>query len=161
MTTVMKWQRRDYQRIASAGLEGNQLVVLFEDGSCARVDAQRVLPPDTRAPDWASMTVNPYEIVMPTSDGKVEIPWSTIRVLTDQDFSAHLAAAAEEQAKHIGRRIQELRENRRLSSEELAERAGITSQSLSRIEAGELDAVFTDLQRLLTALGCSLRDLAV
>ena len=107
------------------------------------------------------MMVAPYEIVVPTIDDPVEIPWSTIRVLTDQDYSAHLAAAAEEQAKRIGRRIAELRESRGLSSEELAERAGITSQSLSRIEAGRPDAVFTTLQRVLAALGCSLRDLAV
>ena len=158
---MMKWQWRDYQRIASARLEGNQLVVLFEDGSCARVDAQRVLPADTRAPDWASMMVDPYEIVVPTIDDAVEIPWSTIRVLTDRDYSAHLAAAAEEQAKHIGRRIQELRENRGLGRAELAEQAAITSHSLSRIEAGRPDAVFTDLQRVLAALDCSLRDLAV
>ena len=161
MTTVMKWQRRDYQRIASARLEGNQLVVLFEDGSCAQVDAQRVLPPGARDPDWTAMTIDPYEIVVPTIADPVEIPWSTIRVLTDQDYSAHLAAAAEEQAKHIGRHIQELRENRGLGRAELAERAGITSQSLSRIEAGQPDAVFTDLQRVLAALGCSLRDLDV
>ncbi len=107
------------------------------------------------------MTIDPYEIVVPTIDDAVEIPWSTIRVLTDQDYSAHLAAAAEEQAKHIGRPIQELRENRRLGRAELAERAGITTQSLSRVEAGRPDAVFTDLQRVLAALGCSLRDLAV
>jgi hypothetical protein len=40
-------------------------------------------------------------------------------------------------------------------------RAGIHPQSLSRIEHGQHDVVFTTLRRVLAAMGCSLRDLAV
>jgi DNA-binding Xre family transcriptional regulator len=94
------------------------------------------------------------------SGGHVEIPWSTIRALTDREYAAHLAEAAEEQARQIGLRIRELRELRGLSSNELAERAGITPQSLSRIEHGHHDVVFRTLRRILAAMGCSLRDLA-
>lgn len=91
----------------------------------------------------------------------VEIPWSTIRALTDKDYSAHLAAAAAEQAKKVGLRLRALRELRHLTSKEVAERAGITLQSLSRIEHGHHDVVFTTLQRILAAMGCSLQDLVV
>ena len=160
MSATARWNRREYQRIASVERRGDQLVVLFEDGSCVSIAAQRVLPTGTRGVNWDNLTFNPYEIVVPAASGQVEVPWSTIRVLTDRDYSAHLAAAAEEQARQIGLRIRSLREGRKLTGKELAERAGISPQSLYRIEHGRHDVVLTTLQRILAAMGCSLRDLA-
>ena len=160
MSAATKWDAREYQRIVSASRRGDELVVQFEDGSWVNVDAQRVLPPDARAPQWDAMTFNPYEIVIPTLGGEFEVPWSTIRVLTDREYGAYLADAADEEARQIGLRIKELRNNRNLSSKELAERAGITPQSLSRIEHGRHDVVFTTLQRLLAAMGYGLKDLS-
>lgn len=107
------------------------------------------------------MTFDRHEIVVPTADGRIEIPWSSLRALTDREYSAHLVTAAEEQARQVGRRIRELRESRNLSGKELAERAGIAPQSLSRIEHGHHDVVFTTLQRILAAMGASLKDLVV
>jgi transcriptional regulator with XRE-family HTH domain len=138
------------------------LRVCFADGSEVMLDAQRVLPPNTRPVQWETLEYDPYQITASTlNDESVEIPWSTIRVLTDDAYSAHLAHAAEEQARQIGLRIRELRDSRQLSSKDLAERAGIAPQSLSRIENGRHDVVYTTLQRLLAAMGYSLRDLAV
>jgi DNA-binding Xre family transcriptional regulator len=159
MSAIPDWSKREYQRIASVHREGRQLVTRFEDGACVMVDAERVLPPHTHAVDWGQMTFDPYEIVVPGENGTVEIPWSTIRALTDRAYSAHLAAAAEQQARQIGLRLRELRRARRLTARELAERAGITPQSISRIERGRHDVVFTTLQRILAAMGCSLKDL--
>ena len=161
MSVAAPWGLRGYQRIASASRDGDELVVCFEDGSLARVEAQRVLPPDTRGADWDAMAVGPYEIAVPTPDGQVEVPWSTIRALTDKAYAAHLAAAAVEEAREIGRRIKRLREGRHLSSKELAERAGLAPQSLSRIEHGRHDVTFTTLRPILAAMGCSLKDLAM
>lgn len=161
MSATTRWDVREYQRIASVSRHGDELVVQFEDGSRVNVDAQRILPADTRLAQWDAMTFNPYEIVVPTLGGEVEVPWSIIRVLTDKEYSAYLAGAAEEEARQIGLRIKELRTNRNLSSKELAERASITPQSLSRIEHGRHDVVFTTLQRLLAAMGYTLKDLAV
>ncbi len=48
-----------------------------------------------------------------------------------------------------------------MKSKELAERAGITPQSLSRIENGKHDVVFKTLQKILGAMGYALKDLAV
>lgn len=160
MSAATKWDAREYQRITSARRRGDELVVQFEDGSQVSVDTQRVLPPDNRIPQWDAMTFNPYEIVVPTLDGEFEVPWSTIRVLTDKEYGAYLAAVAEEEARQIGLRIKELRNSRNLSSKELAERAGITPQSLSRIEHGRHDVVFTTLRRLLAAMGFGLKDLS-
>src|SRR5436305_438147 len=104
------------------------------------------MPRCNREIDGYKLTSDPYEILVPAADREVEVPWSTIRVLTDRDYSAHLATAADEEARRIGERIQELRRIRRLSSKELAQRAGISPQSLSRIEHGRHDVVFTTLQ---------------
>jgi len=81
-------------------------------------------------------------------------------VLTDAAYSAHLAKAAAEQARKIGRRLGQLRKARGLKSKELAERAGITPQSLSRIEHGKHDLAFSTLQKLLGAMGYELKDLS-
>lgn len=161
MSTTTKWNTREYQRIASVTYLDGALRVHFEDGSEVMIDARRVLPPDTSPVRWETLDYDPYEITVSTIDNEnVEIPWSTLRVLTDDAYSSHLAHAAEEQARQIGLRIKELRKGRRLSSKELAERAGITPQSLSRIENGRHDVVYTTLQRLLAAMGYSLWDLA-
>lgn len=60
-----------------------------------------------------------------------------------------------------GTRIRTLRQRRGLMSKDLAERAGITPQSLSRIENGKHDVVFKTLQKLLSAMGYELKDLSV
>ena len=160
MSIATKWDTRAYQRIASVEHDGSKLVVGFEDGSRVSLDARRVLPADASHVEWGALTFDPYEVVVPTAGGQVEVPWSTIRLLTDREYAAHLAAAAEEQGRQIGLRLKELRESRHLTSKEVAERAGITPQSLSRIEHGRHDVVFTTLRRILAAMGCSLADLA-
>lgn len=159
--TNPSWTRKGYQRIADARYDAGDLILRFEDGSSATVKAGSLLPSGTSDADWAAMTSDPYEISVPTAAGPVEIPWSTIRALTDSEYSAHLANVAEEQARQIGLRIRELREQRHLSNKELASRAGISPQSLSRIEHGHHDVVFTTLQRILAAMGCRLQDLTV
>jgi DNA-binding XRE family transcriptional regulator len=52
-------------------------------------------------------------------------------VLTDGAYAAHLAAAAEAEARAIGQRVRELRQVRGLTGKELAARAGISAQTLS------------------------------
>jgi DNA-binding XRE family transcriptional regulator len=150
-----------YQRIASVRHDAGLLTVQFEDGACVHVNATDVVPPGSGHPDWEHLTFGPYEIHIPAPGEPLTVPWSTIRVLTDKDYSAHLAAAAEQQARLVGQRIKALRKSRNLTSKELAERAGITPQSLSRIEHGRHDVVFTTLRRLLAAMGYSLSDLVV
>jgi DNA-binding Xre family transcriptional regulator len=155
-----KWNKTEYRRIVSAELQGSDIVVRFADGTWAGVQAKRLMPDYRSDLNWSALTFTPYEIIVPAGSASVEIPWSTVRVLTDADYSAHVAEVAEQEARQVGRRLRELREARNLGSKELAERAGITPQSLSRIEHGHHDVVFTTLQRILAAMGCSLRDLA-
>lgn len=155
-----KWDNPDYQRITSVRVKQDDLLVEFQDGSIANLELASVLPPNAHDATWNYMQFNPYEIIVPTTLGETEIPWSTIRLLTDSDFAAYWAQRAEEQAKDIGHRIRELRKGRNLTSKEVAERAGISPQSLSRIEKGHHDVVFTTLRKILAAMGCTLKDLA-
>jgi len=52
----------------------------------------------------------------------------------------------------MGRRLQQLREARDLSRQELAERADISREYLRRLEAGRQDPTVGTLQRLAKAL---------
>lgn len=161
MTEREPWRDRRYQRMRSVAYDAGNLIVLFEDGSCVAVSADRTLPAGASQPEWTSLEFDEYEIRVQTRDGFTEISWSTIRALTDKQYSAHLVSAAGEQARLVGRRISDLRRGRGLTGKELAQRAGITPQSLSRIEHGHHDVVFTTLQRILAAMDHSLSDLVL
>jgi len=154
------WDNPKYQRISNVTIENDMLIVSFEDGTVAKVNAQSVLPPNVQQAQWNLMTFDAYELTIPTEHGNIEIPWSTIRVLSDEKYSAYLATMAEVQAKKIGSRIKALREKRGIKSKELAERTGITPQSISRIETGKHDVALTTLQKILTVMGYELKDLA-
>jgi DNA-binding XRE family transcriptional regulator len=156
---ITRWDTHQFQRIASVEHTGDTLVVRFADGSEVFVDPERVLPANVQGVNWDALQAGDYKITVPSQDGQVEIPWSTIRALTDREYASHLAVAAEEEARLLGRRIREFRESRGLTSKEVAERAGIAPQSLYRIEHGHHDVVFTTLRRILAAMGCSLKDL--
>jgi transcriptional regulator with XRE-family HTH domain len=154
------WNNPEYQRIISAVVDNGKIEVKFEDNTTIILDKDAILPSGSDNPDWNRLQFNAYELILPTSSEDLEIPWSTIRLLGDSAFAAHWAQQAEEQAKDIGPRLRELRQSKNLSSKEVAERAGITPQSLSRIEKGHHDVVFTTLRKILAAMGCTLQDLA-
>src|SRR6266567_3757736 len=122
MSVSPRWDTGDYQRIIGVERRGSELAVRFGDGAEVVVDPEGLLPSGVRHVDWEALTFNPYEIILPTSTESIEIPWSTIRALTDRQYAMHLADAAREQARQIGLRIKELREQRGLTSKELAER---------------------------------------
>src|SRR6266571_3499279 len=107
---MSKWDRPEYQRIARAEHRGDEVVVTFEDGSRVTLRTQQLVPKHFPGANWSDLEHNTFELIVPTSAGSHEIPWSTIRALSDKDFGAHLAQAAEEEAKQIGLRLKELRE---------------------------------------------------
>jgi transcriptional regulator with XRE-family HTH domain len=61
--------------------------------------------------------------------------------------------------KQIGRRIQTLRKTRALTRQELAEKAGISRESVRLLEAGRFDPTLGMLTKLSRALGVRLTDL--
>lgn len=61
--------------------------------------------------------------------------------------------------KLIGERIQEIRKNRKLSQEQVAERADISPNYLSRIECGKENPTLDMLIKLTRALGTEMWEL--
>ena len=155
-----RWNNPDYQKISSVKQQAGELLISFNDGATVSLLAEQLLSPDVQSPAWSALSYSDYEIVVPTLKGELEIPWTTIRLLTDREFATYWASSAEKQAKQIGLRLKELRKRRDLNSKEVAERAGITPQSLSRIERGNHDVTFVTMGKILAAMGCTLKDLA-
>lgn len=160
MTAATKWDEPRYRRLANVEYRGGRLIGVFLDGSSFDLPADSLVPSGTVAPRWEALDYDEFEIRVPAQPREFEVPWSRIRALIDSEYSAYLAGFAAEQAKKIGERLRALRKARELTIDELARRSGITRQSLSRIESGKHDIVFTTLRRVLAAMGCSLDELA-
>jgi len=62
-------------------------------------------------------------------------------------------------ARLLGRRIRELRKNKRLTQEELGEKSGISYKYLGNIERGLENPSFKHLARIAKALGIELSEL--
>jgi DNA-binding XRE family transcriptional regulator len=153
------WDDLAYHRMSDVRIEDNTLTVAFEDGDQVSLPAERLVALDAGLPVWDALTWDPYEIQVPTSRGTVEVTWSTVRLLTDRDYATFMAAEARDYAFRMGARIRALRKSRGLSSKELAQRAGIAPNSLSRIELGRYDVTLGTLGSLLAAMGYSYADL--
>ena len=59
----------------------------------------------------------------------------------------------EPQRQRIGQRIAQLRKERGLTQQELAERTGMQQGNIARIEAGKYSARFDTLQTIAEAMG--------
>ncbi|MES1181544.1 MAG: helix-turn-helix transcriptional regulator, partial [Flavobacterium sp.] len=154
------WEDPTYQKISKAQLSEDYFNVQFENGDKVKVSIESVLPFHQGEVDKSNFYFNSYELVLPSGNNSIEIPWDKIRVLTDPDFGKFLADKAEEQAKLIGKKLKKLREKNGMKSNDLAERAGITPQTISRIENGHTDIGFSTLRKILASMGYSLKDLA-
>jgi transcriptional regulator with XRE-family HTH domain len=156
---LFRWDEAAYQRIASATGEGADLCVSFENGDELRFDVGRLIDLGDRVPDWGQLRSDAFELEFPLAGEEVVLPWLQIRSLLDDDLASHLAQAAEQEAGHVGHQLRILRERRGLSGRQLAERVGIAPQSLSRIERGRHDVVFSKVRQLLAAMNYGLSDL--
>jgi transcriptional regulator with XRE-family HTH domain len=157
------WEQIDYQTIEDAAVNNGVLTTTFTNGDVVDIPLSSLLSLSEvllKKIDDEDIHNNSYEIEILVNEEPYLIPWDKIRVLTDKDFSKFLAQQAEEQAKLIGVKLKRLREKKGLKSNDLADRSGITAQSISRIEKGHQDVSFTTLRKLLASMGYSLADLA-
>jgi transcriptional regulator with XRE-family HTH domain/Zn-dependent peptidase ImmA (M78 family) len=154
------WNNIEYQKIKKAALDKGVLTVVFVNGDEVSLPLRTVLPVGIKAVDESSIKNNEYDIFLKSSEDEIFIPWDKIRVLTDKLFAQETAKKAEENSKFIGARLKLLRERNNIKSLELAERAGVTPQTITRIEKGYTDVSFATLQKILAAMGYSLKDLA-
>lgn len=58
----------------------------------------------------------------------------------------------------VGKRIRQLRSESGMSQEKLALKAGIDRTYLAGIEAGKRNATITSLEKVISALGISMKD---
>ncbi len=153
------WDKNTYQRIEQALLLKDSIEVLFENGDEAKVSLKSILPISFDE-GQVEMDFNSYEVILKNTESSAIIPWSKIRVLTDIEYSRYMVGQAEQQAKEIGKKIKGLRERKGIKSNELADRSGLTAQTISRIERGHTDVSFGTLKKMLAAMGLTLKELA-
>jgi DNA-binding Xre family transcriptional regulator len=155
------WNDIEYRRIDGVAYDHGTLHVRFANGDEVDVEAARLLPTGVQAPDWDRVTCDGIELEVPSEDGPTYIFWETIRELTDPAYASRLDDADAAYRVRTGQQIRRLRKDRRLTAKYVAERAGINSQSLSRIEHGRRGVTLTTLRRILNAMGCTLQDMII
>jgi transcriptional regulator with XRE-family HTH domain len=148
-----------YDRIERAELDGDVLRVRFANGDQIDAPLTRLLGATGKSGHDAEPTVTP-EAVLLGGEPPLELSWLAIRSATDEAFAEQLRHAADQEAKQIGERLRRLRKARNMTAKDVAQRAGITPMSLSRIETGKHDVVYRTLQRVLAAMDYTLLDLA-
>lgn len=161
MPSIRRWEARDYARIVSVRFRVPTLIVTFADGAEAGVEVERFDNPTIRSqiPDWSRARAGEHEVLVPTADGEVGIPWDSIRALTDAEFAAHWAEKTADVAREIGGRLRGWRQERRLSRAELARLAGVPLATVVGVETGQHPVDLALLDRLLAALGRNPDDL--
>jgi transcriptional regulator with XRE-family HTH domain len=157
---MTRWNDSSYQRIREAKFENNKIVINFENGDTIELSKEGLTPFHFQEINWSELQYTPFEIIIPAKPEALEISWDKLRVITDKEFAKHLAQKSEEQSKLIGVKVRRLRDKKGISSKDLAERAGVTPQTISRIEQGRSDVSFATLRKILAAMGYSLKDLA-
>lgn len=70
-----------------------------------------------------------------------------------------LLAEMRERQQAVGKRVVELRERQRLSQEDLAGKAGVSTKTISRLENGRYESRRNTIERVAVALGVSADDL--
>lgn len=155
-----KWENIKYQIIRESELSNNILIVRFANDDVVKVGLASILPIGEDVNDFSSISNNDYEVILSKKDSEIHVPWDKIRVLSDEVFAKEMVRKAEENAKLIGERIRNLREKKGLKANDLAQRSGITPQTISRIEKGHTDVSFATLRKILAAMGSTLKDLA-
>jgi len=156
-----RWDNLKYQRISKVNLKEDKFFIEFENGDDAVLPVDSIVPSFIKKFNAGDFTFNSFEIIIPADPFDIEVPWDKIRINSDVEFSRYMALQAEEQAKGVGEQIKMLREKKGLKSFELADRAGLTPQTISRIENGRTDVSFQTLQKILVSMGYDLKDLVV
>lgn len=153
---MKNWNKNEYQRIIGAKQDGGDVIINFANDDIVVIAISKLLPYDKSDLEIMSIAFNDFELLI----NEVEVPWDRIRVLTDSDFAKEMSKQADENARQVGDKLKSLREAKKMKAFDLADRAGLTPQTISRIEKGHTDVTFATLRRILAAMGYTLKDLA-
>lgn len=154
------WENKDYQIIETVQLVNDTIHISFKNGDSVTLLVERLLPPGFVYNDDEVLLDADNHIVIPTKNSQFLIPWDKIRILTDSKFGEFMAAESEKYAKRIGSKLRAIREKKGIKNIELANRSGLTPQTITRIEKGQTDVSFTTLSKILGAMGSTLVDLS-
>lgn len=161
---TQRWDASAYRHICRvAGQPSGRLEIQFDNRDTFTIDGRRLVRPGTGGFRWEEARPGEFRdaVEIPRADGDaVAIPWDVIRSLSDDAFAAHCAQQAEQQARQIGAKLRAMREARGLPAKDVASRAGISAQSMYRIEHGKHHVILSTVGRILAAMGYSYRDLA-
>lgn len=137
------------------------LDVSFRNGDRFQVPVESLLREPATSVRWDRVRIGETQDVLevPGTNGVTEIPWDRIRCLVDADFRRHLANQAALAARQVAQRLRELRRERGLTQEAVAQSAGVDRVTISRLENGRLQPTFETLARVVAAMGASLQDL--
>ncbi|OGJ55924.1 hypothetical protein A2635_00290 [Candidatus Peribacteria bacterium RIFCSPHIGHO2_01_FULL_51_9] len=160
-----KWGS-DYMHITACQKYGGFLGVSFANGDRVKVPLLRLTPAGFSDLEWDFISYvsgghgHFYAIRVPARPCTAEISWETIRCLTDKEFAKEWARLAEEQTRHLGARLKELRQSRGFTQKYVAEIAGLEPANVSRVESGKFNLLATTLWKILAAMGYNAGDLA-
>ena len=153
------WNNLKYQRIVGAKLVRGTVHVTFEDGDLVQLQVKSLVAGEVDN-ELCMLDFNANELIFSCNDKSLRVPWSRLRVLSDTSFGRYMAEKADEQSREVGEKLKGLRKRMGIKSNELADRAGLAPQTITRIEKGHTDVSFATLGRLLAAMGLTLKDLA-
>jgi hypothetical protein len=154
-----RWDTGRYLRIVEATYRDGMLVVDFQDGARAEVAVADLDLDRSRGVEWERLRVEGPGVVAPTDGDDLELSSFGIRAMTDPEFAAHLEARAKESARSVGRKLAGIRVEQGLTVDEVADRSGLPSELIERIERGEAGNDLRPLDAILAALGYTFRDL--
>ncbi|MDB4947504.1 MAG: hypothetical protein JWM27_153 [Gemmatimonadetes bacterium] len=155
-----RWEEPGYSDITVARIINGELEIGFANGDHARV-------PVSALRQHATQVVLPLEIVddglavrLGAGDDAVEISWVRLRSVTDPSYARHITELDAQESRRLGRRLNALREDRRLSQAELARKVGISVSQVSSIEKGEHRINYSTVRMLLNGMDANLADIA-
>src|SRR5882762_9142986 len=128
--------KKEYRTIVRASLKGKRLRVEFGDGSGGSIPLHRLVRSEQKGDAVRAVEAHPSYVTLVMNRERHEVSWSAIRRARDRQFEKQLAEAEAEDRYVAGRRLAELRREKGLTAREVAKAAGISPQSLSRIEKG-------------------------
>ena len=151
-----RWDEDSYSDIerARCDWDGTVLTVEFANGDRVQLDPKLLLPRSAKPEevDWWRIESNAAEILIPIGETWLDVPWDVIRDITDPEFSAWWTRVDQKILQKRGNRIRQLREKQSLSLQELAERANVIVDDVTRVESGTHELDF-DPSSIITALG--------
>lgn len=144
-------------RLSPAGLE-----VWFADGLRAKMSLPEVCDATGAVPLNVSLSDDQEVVVLHLPKGrKYPITWGSLRYRADAGFRAEMHSEVVRTNLHVGARIRLARETAGATQTALAQLAGVSRATLSRIELGQQDATIPTMLAIAKALDLSVGALLV